>query len=47
MKRNEQLIEKFKTESFTGYIFSILNPKRKRTFLQTDLSKNIEGIVFW
>ena len=44
---NEQLIEKFKTESFTGYIFSILNPKRKRTFLQTDLSKNIEGIVFW
>lgn len=56
-KQKEQLIDfletdwddlfiKFKTESFTSYIISILNPKLKNTALHIGTSKPIEGIVF-
>lgn len=44
---SDSLIERFKTESFTQYIFTILDPSRKKTYLQKDLSKPIEGIVFY
>lgn len=42
----EDLYDKFKTQSFTAYIISIVNPKLKRTALNMDLNKGIEGIVF-
>ena len=42
----EDLFEKFKTESFTSYIISILNPKLKNNALHIGTSKPIEGIVF-
>jgi hypothetical protein len=40
------LTAKFKTTSFTRFIISIINPKLKKTALQNDLDKPIEGIVF-
>lgn len=42
----DDLIKKFKTESFTTYIISILNPKLKNTALNIGTAKPIEGIVF-
>lgn len=42
----EDLFIKFKTESFTSYIISILNPKLKNTALHIGTTKPIEGIVF-
>lgn len=42
----DELIEKFKTTSFTRYIVSVLNPSMEKTFLQDSLDKDIEGIVF-
>jgi hypothetical protein len=42
----EELISKFKTQSFTSYIISILNPKLKNTALNVGITKPIEGIVF-
>lgn len=42
----EELYSKFKTQSFTTYIISILNPKLKNTALNIGISKPIEGIVF-
>ncbi len=42
----EELFVKFKTESFTSYIISILNPKLKNTALNIGTTKAIEGIVF-
>ena len=42
----DELFTKFKTESFTSYIISILNPKLKNTALNIGTSKAIEGIVF-
>lgn len=43
---HEDLTKKFKTESFVKYIITILNPKLKRTMLNADLEKPIEGVVF-
>jgi len=40
------LIEIFKTDSFTHYIISILNPKLRSSALMNDLQKPIEGIIF-
>ncbi len=40
------LVEKFKTSSFTRYMVSILNPNLKNTALNSDLEKPIEGLVF-
>lgn len=42
----EDLYSKFKTESFTAYIISIINPKLKNMALHIGTSKPIEGIVF-
>lgn len=42
----EQLKSRFKTESFTKYIISILNPKLKTSVLKDDLNKPIDSIVF-
>jgi len=42
----EELLSKFKTQSFTSYIISILNPKLKNTALNVGITKPIEGIVF-
>lgn len=43
----EDLVERFKTESFTRYIFSVLDPKQTKTYLQDNLDSSIEGIVFY
>jgi hypothetical protein len=42
----DKLKIKFKTESFTKYIISILNPKLKTSVLKDDLDKPIDSIVF-
>jgi cytidyltransferase-like protein len=42
----EKLVDKFKTNSFVKFVISVLNPKMKKTTLNDDLDKNIEGIVF-
>jgi hypothetical protein len=42
----DQLKRKFKTESFTKYIISILNPKLKGSILKDDLEKPIDSVVF-
>lgn len=42
----EKLVDKFKTDSFVKFIISVLNPKLKKTTLNDDLNKSIEGIVF-
>ncbi len=40
------LVEKFKTSSFTKFIISILNPKLRKTALNNTIDKPIEGLVF-
>lgn len=42
----DQLLEKFKTESFTKHILGVFNPKLKDSFLKEGLDKAIEGLVF-
>jgi hypothetical protein len=42
----EELANRFKTESFTRYIMSVLNPNAQTTFLRDALDKDIEGLVF-
>lgn len=42
----EELIDKFKTSSFTRYIMSVLNPDMQSSFLRDTLDKDIEGLVF-
>lgn len=42
----DQLLNKFKTESTVKFIISVLNPKLKKSTLNDDLNKSIEGIVF-
>lgn len=42
----EELLEKFKTTSFTKYILSVFNPELKASFLNDDMDKSIEGLVF-
>lgn len=39
-------LARFKTESFVKYLISVLNPKLRKTILNTDLDKPIEGVVF-
>ncbi len=39
-------VGKFKTTSFVKYMISILNPSLRKTALNNDLDKSIEGIVF-
>ena len=42
----DELVEEFKTKSFVRFIIGILNPELKKTALNEDLDKAIEGIVF-
>jgi hypothetical protein len=42
----DQLLDKFKTTSFTKYILSVFNPELKASFLNDDMDKSIEGLVF-
>lgn len=42
----EELLEKFKTESFTKHILGVFNPTLKDSFLKEGLDKSIEGLVF-
>jgi hypothetical protein len=42
----DKLKARFKTESFTKYIISILNPQLKSSVLKDDLEKPIDSIVF-
>ncbi len=42
----DELVEKFQSDSFVDFIIKVLNPRLKRTTLNTDLRKSIEGIVF-
>ena len=44
--REDDLIKKFKTDSFTKYIISILNPEMKKTALNDDINKPIDSIIF-
>lgn len=43
---DEKLNQRFKSESFTKYIISILNPEIKRTALNDDVEKAIDSIIF-
>jgi cytidyltransferase-like protein len=40
------LVEEFKTKSFVTFIIGVLNPEIKKTTLNYDLEKAIEGVVF-
>lgn len=40
------LINRFKTENFTYFILSLLNPEIKSSFLNNDLKKDIDGLIF-
>lgn len=40
------LVEKFKTQSFVRFVISTLNPDLEKTALNDDLDKDVEGIVF-
>lgn len=42
----DELLAEFKTKSFVRFIIGILNPELKKTALNEDLDKAIEGIVF-
>ena len=40
------LIKRFKTENFTHFILSLLNPQLKTSFLHDSTDKDIDGLVF-
>lgn len=40
------LIDRFKTENFTHFILSLLNPELKNSFLNNNLEKDIDGLIF-
>ena len=42
----EDLVTEYKTRSFVAFIIGVLNPELKKTALNADLQKPIEGIVF-
>jgi hypothetical protein len=42
----QDLIKRFKTESFTSFILSLLNPELKTSFLNNDINKDIDGLIF-
>jgi cytidyltransferase-like protein len=47
LETNEQdLLALFKSQSFTRYIISVLNPNLKTTALSNSIDKDIEGIIF-
>ena len=42
----EDLVQRFKTQSFVRFIIGTLNPDLKKSALNEDLDKDVEGIVF-
>ena len=42
----DELVKKFKTNSFVKYVVTVLNPSLKKTALNYDLDHNMEGLVF-
>ena len=42
----DKLVERFKTQSFVRFIIGTLNPELKKSALNEDLDKDVEGIVF-
>jgi len=42
----DKLIDKFKTDSFTRYIISILDPSLIKTALNVDIEKPIDSVIF-
>jgi hypothetical protein len=40
------LITRFKTENFTSFILKLLNPELKNSFMNSDITKDIDGLVF-
>lgn len=42
----EDLVSEYKTRSFVSFIIGVLNPELKKTALNYDLNKPIEGVVF-
>jgi cytidyltransferase-like protein len=42
----EDLLEEYKTRSFVAFIIGVLNPDLKKTALNFDIEKPVEGIVF-
>lgn len=42
----KKLVERFSTQSFVRYIISTLNPELSKSALNSDLDKEVEGIVF-
>ena len=42
----DKLVERFKTQSFVRFIIGTLNPDLKKSALNNDLDKDVEGIVF-
>ena len=40
------LVKRFKTENFTNFILSLLNPQLKSSFLHNNTEKDIDGLIF-
>lgn len=40
------LVKRFKTENFTHFILSLLNPQLKSSFLHNNTEKDIDGLIF-
>ena len=40
------LVKRFKTENFTHFILSLLNPQLKSSFLHDNTDKDIDGLIF-
>ena len=40
------LVKRFKTENFTRFILTLLNPQLKSSFLNSDIEKDIDGLIF-
>ncbi len=40
------LVKRFKTENFTHFILSMLNPQLKTSFLHNNTDKDIDGLIF-
>jgi len=43
---SDEIVKKFKTDSFTKFIISILNPDMKATVLNNDIESSIDGVIF-
>jgi hypothetical protein len=41
-----RLVKRFKTENFTTFILTLLNPQLKTSFLHNSMEKDIDGLIF-